>query len=110
MSRHCHVFDFEGEHLASFAGWDAAHEWARLQALMNGVPTPLEVEDRRRGVGCRVWADRCETTSLDGDPAEDGEPADGGGVHVRPDGRDLVGVCVGARGSSFTPPTQRPPA
>ena len=98
MSRHCHVFDYEGEYLASFPGWDAAHAWARLQALMNGVQTPLEVEDRRRGVGCRVWADRCETT-----------PAESNRVDLRQEGRDLVEACVGARDRSFTPPLQRPP-
>ena len=60
MSRPYHVYDYEGEHLGSFASWETAHEWAHLQAAMNGVPAPLEVEDRRRSERRRVWADRCE--------------------------------------------------
>ncbi|WP_018504248.1 hypothetical protein [Parafrankia discariae] len=60
MSRPFHVYDYEGEHLGSFATWDLAHEWAHLQAMLNGVPTPLQVEDRATTGRRRVWADRCE--------------------------------------------------
>jgi hypothetical protein len=60
MGRSCHVYDYEGEHLASFTSWDTAHDWAHLQAALGGVATPVELEDRHRRVTRRVWADRCE--------------------------------------------------
>ena len=66
MSRPYHVYDYEGEHLGSFASWETAHEWAHLQAMLNGVPTPLEVEDRRCAERRRVWADHCEPVRAEG--------------------------------------------
>ncbi|WP_235433555.1 MULTISPECIES: hypothetical protein [Protofrankia] len=62
MDRPYHVYDYDGEHLGSFATWDAAHDWAHLQAALGGVLGPLDVEDRRNRVGRRLWAERCEFT------------------------------------------------
>ncbi|WP_131745853.1 hypothetical protein [Frankia sp. Cppng1_Ct_nod] len=60
MGRPYHVYDHDGEYLGSFATWDAAHDWAHLQAALGGVLAPLEIEDRRNHVGRRLWAERCE--------------------------------------------------
>ncbi|MBX6388387.1 MAG: hypothetical protein IRZ08_05205 [Frankia sp.] len=60
VGRPYHVFDLDGEHLGSFADWDTAHGWARLQVVLGGVPAPVEVEDRRNRVTHRLWADHCE--------------------------------------------------
>ncbi|MCK9932747.1 hypothetical protein MXD62_37370 [Frankia sp. Mgl5] len=108
MSRPFHVYDYEGEHLGSFATWDLAHEWAHLQAMLNGVPTPLQVEDRSTTGRRRVWADRCEP--LDG-------PTGGGalGGDLLDDdltGGDVLagGPCSAAATPVFAPPLPRQPS
>jgi hypothetical protein len=94
VGRPYHVYDHDGEHLGSFADWDVAHEWAHLQALLGGVMTPLELEDRDSRVSRRMTATYCEFL-----------------VWARTDVTfDLDGAsrCVNASGD-FAPPMPRSP-
>ncbi len=101
MGRTCHVYDYEGEHLASFTTWDAAHEWAHLQAALGSVATPVEIEDRRhRRLARRVWADRCEQMHADVVPL----------AHEGLEALELARLCVGAAALSFAPPLPRMPS
>lgn len=99
MSRPCHVYDYEGEHLASFASWDAAHEWAHMQAALGGVATPVEVEDRHHGLARRVWAERCERVHADVISAGHGDRSP----------LDRASACTSGLALAFTPPLSRMP-
>jgi hypothetical protein len=98
MGRPCHVYDYHGEHLASFADWDSAHGWAHLQAALSSVSTPIEVEDRHRKVGRRVWADRCEQMNADEESGGDRTSRDGASreqdVPDDYDSFEMAGVCA----------------
>ncbi|MEX5633829.1 hypothetical protein [Parafrankia sp. FMc2] len=103
MGRPFHVYDYEGEHLGSFPSWDRAHEWAHLQAVLHGVPTPLEVEDRATAGRRRVWAERCEPVV----PAPRTASVDGG----RAGGDPLAdGRCAAVSAPVFAPPRPRQPS
>ncbi|KPM56809.1 hypothetical protein ACG83_02805 [Frankia sp. R43] len=113
MGRPFHVYDYEGEHLGAFPSWERAHEWAHLQAVLNGVPTPLEVEDRSTSSRRRVWADRCEPVgagaSNPGAPASTGTHAQvQSEAHVDAE-TDLLaaGRCAAVRAPVFAPPHPR---
>jgi hypothetical protein len=83
-ARPFHVYDHEGAHLGSFASGTTAHDWAHLQVELTSLPAPLEVEDRRRGTGRRVWADHCEATRIGDTPAR-------GAAVIEPVAKDVAG-------------------
>ena len=64
------VYDGDGELVATFTQWDAAHRWAHVRALEPRVPLPLEIESEpgRRGkpVTWRIGRDRCQRVSARG--------------------------------------------
>lgn len=49
-----------GEHLASFAEWEAAHVWAHDQAQHANAVLPIEIEDRSQRITRRITRDFCE--------------------------------------------------
>jgi hypothetical protein len=100
VGRPYHVYDYEGEHLGSFADWDMAHEWAHLQVAMNGIPAPLDVEDRRHHTRRRIWADHCEQ----GAAHTVGQPTAAG-----PASLGTAALCAVAA-PAFTPPRPRGPS
>ncbi|MCK9900046.1 hypothetical protein CC117_05350 [Parafrankia colletiae] len=113
MGRPFHVYDYEGEHLGSFPSWDRAHEWAHLQAVLHGVPTPLEVEDRATAGRRRVWAERCEPVV----PAPRTAPVDAGRAGGDPVSGDppygdplADGLCAAVSAPVFAPPRPRQPS
>jgi hypothetical protein len=102
VGRPYHVFDLDGEHLGSFADFDAAHGWARLQVLLGGVPAPVEVEDRRNRVTHRLWADRCEQLAPRPRQPADSAVAAGSSATGAP-------ACCPAPGPAESAPTAVPP-
>jgi hypothetical protein len=62
MTRRFLVFDGDGELVATFHEWDAAHAWAHLRSVEPLTVAPVQIEDR---VGRRTWtieAGRCRVT------------------------------------------------
>jgi hypothetical protein len=75
-TRRFHVFDGSGEHLGSFLTFQAAHDWAHLQARLGGVPLPLDVEDRARQVTRRVTGGDCQDFAWEAVPLGSPDPCD----------------------------------
>ncbi|WP_261553942.1 hypothetical protein [Frankia tisae] len=61
-TRRFQVYDGDGELVATFREWEAAHSWAHRRATEAGTRIPVQVEDR---VERRTWtieADQCRLT------------------------------------------------
>ncbi|KDA43873.1 hypothetical protein BMG523Draft_01255 [Frankia sp. BMG5.23] len=61
-TRQFQVYDGDGELVATFPEWEAAHNWAHLRANEPVTSRPVQIEDR---VERRTWtieADRCRLT------------------------------------------------
>ncbi|WP_322748296.1 MULTISPECIES: hypothetical protein [unclassified Frankia] len=59
-TRRFHVYDRDGEVVASFDDWDTAHAWAHEQATDPATRAPLDVDDRPNRITRRVHPRGCE--------------------------------------------------
>ncbi|MGF7234396.1 MAG: hypothetical protein ACQSGP_05480 [Frankia sp.] len=56
------VFDADGELVATFASWDAAHAWSHLRAAEPLTMLPVRIEDHIERRTWTVDADQCRMT------------------------------------------------
>ncbi|EIV94625.1 hypothetical protein [Frankia sp. QA3] len=61
-TRRFQVYDGDGELVATFPEWEAAHSWAHRRAAEVGTRNPVQVEDRAERRTWTIEADQCRLT------------------------------------------------